>query len=293
MVLLEDLRNEDEMKIRWTTVLLLLVFFAGLGLILYPSFSDWWNYQHQSRAIVGYVEQVENLDEAQYEQMLYLARQYNERLVSRGGSFALNDEENAEYESLLNVDGSGIMCYLEIPKIDTRLPVYHGSDESVLQVALGHLPWSSLPVGGESTHTVISGHRGLPSAKLLTNLDQMENGDIILIRVLKETLTYQVDQILTVLPDEMENLTIEPGQDYCTLVTCTPYGINTHRLLVRGHRIPNLTEREIEDMTVRHYDPVIIASLAGAAAMIIGLVIYLIYRRRKKKRARWAHRHRA
>lgn len=281
------------MKIRWTTVLLLLVFFAGLGLILYPSFSDWWNYQHQSRAIAGYVEQVENLDETQYEQMLYLAREYNGRLVSRGGSFNLNDAENAEYESLLNVDGSGIMCYLEIPKIDTRLPVYHGSDEAVLQVALGHLPWSSLPVGGESTHTVISGHRGLPSAKLLTNLDQMENGDIILIRVLKETLTYQVDQILTVLPDEMENLTIEPGQDYCTLVTCTPYGINTHRLLVRGHRIPNLTEREIEDMTVHHYDPVIIGSLIGAAAMVIGLVIYLIYRRKKKKRARRAHRHRA
>ncbi|MCM1544992.1 MAG: class C sortase [Ruminococcus sp.] len=188
-----------------------------------------------------------------------------------------------EYESMLNVGGNGIMGYVEIPTIDVSLPIYHGTAESVLQIAVGHLEWTSLPVGGEGTHCVISGHRGLPSAKLFTNLDKLGNGDLFMLTVLNETLTYEVNQILIVKPDEVEELEIEKGKDYCTLVTCTPYGINTHRLLVRGHRIKTPSDIKINvSADAQTIDTLIITPIV-AAPMLLVLLVYLLVKYRKKK----------
>lgn len=213
------------------------MFLAGIGLLLYPTVSDYWNGLHQSRAIAGYDAAVEKLDTARYEELLAEARAYNEALLQNPARFTPTEEETERYRQLLDVSGTGIMAYAEIPKLDTRLPVYHGTDDAVLQIAVGHIEGSSLPIGGAGTHTVLSGHRGLPSAKLFTDLDQLETGDRFALHVLGDTLWYEVDQILTVLPQEMDALAIDAKEDYCTLVTCTPYGVNTHRLLVRGHRI--------------------------------------------------------
>jgi sortase A len=197
----------------------------------------------------------------------------------------MSEEEEEEYNSQLDISGTGIMAYIEIPKINCSLPIYHGTDEATLQIAIGHIPGSSLPVGGESTHCVISGHRGLPSAKLFTNLDQMEVGDTFMIHVLNETLTYEVDQILTVLPNELQELQIQEGEDLCTLVTCTPYGVNTHRLLVRGHRIPNEETDVNGDAT--QIDPLWVAPLIAAVILAILLIWLLVkYRKPKKKQHR-------
>ena len=221
-----------------TTAVLFAALFAGLSLLLYPTVSDCWNSFHQSRAIASYSQEVASLNRTDYAAIWASAQAYNESLISRGGS-VLTESQKREYEDLLDTGGTGIMGQIEIPCIDVSLPIYHGTDESVLQVAAGHLEWTSLPVGGESSHCVLSGHRGLPSAKLFTNLDRLTEGDVFLIRVLNEVLTYEVDQILIVEPENIEPLQVVEGKDYCTLVTCTPYGINTHRLLVRGHRIEN------------------------------------------------------
>ncbi len=224
------------------TVLFILILFAGLSLLLYPSISNYWNSFHSTQAIANYTEEVTNLNHQEYDDLWDAARKYNEELSRHGTAYRLTDEQTQQYETLLNVSGLGIMGSIEIPEIDVNLPIYHGTDESVLQVAVGHLEWSSLPIGGDGTHCVLSGHRGLPSAKLFTNLDQLEKGDTFLLRILDEVLTYEVDQILIVEPQETAALQIEHGKDYCTLITCTPYGINTHRLLVRGHRIDTLQE---------------------------------------------------
>lgn len=220
------------------TLLLVLVFLAGISLLLYPTVSDYWNGLHQSRAIAGYDGAVQELNQTDYERMLAEAQSYNEALRQNPARFSPTEAEEKQYEMLLNVSGTGIMGYVEIPKLGTKLPVYHGTDDAVLQIAIGHIEGSSLPVGGPGTHSVLSGHRGLPSAKLFTNLDQLSEGDVFDLHVLGDVLRYEVDQILVVLPQEMDALAIEEGQDYCTLITCTPYGVNTHRLLVRGHRIP-------------------------------------------------------
>ena len=188
------------MRKHLSTIMLILVFLTGLSLLLYPTVSDYWNSTHQSRAIANYAENVAHLDKARYQQLWQEAKDYNAALLERESGFVLPDAQRADYEQLLNVSGLGVMGHVEIPRIDCSLPIYHGTEESVLQIAVGHLEWSSLPVGGESTHCVISGHRGLPSAKLFTNLDQLEKGDIFLLRVLDEVLTYEVDQILIVEP---------------------------------------------------------------------------------------------
>lgn len=214
-----------------STALLILILLAGLCLLLYPGFANWWNGMHQSRAIAAYAQQVSQLTEADYTQYWDAAHAYN-RLLAQGGA-----DITQSYETLLDPTGSGVMGYLEIPAIDCVLPIRHGSSEAVLRAAVGHLDWSSLPVGGTSAHCVLSGHRGLPSAKLFTDLDKLVIGDVFHLQVLGTTLTYRVDQILTVLPGETGELRIKDGQDYCTLVTCTPYAINTHRLLVRGCRV--------------------------------------------------------
>ena len=273
------------LKRHWSTVLLLIILLAGLGLLGYPTFADWWNSFHQSRAIAGYSEQVSKIDDAEYEKMLEDAREYNKTLLEKGvGRFIMTDEEREEYNSLLDIDGSGIMGYVEIPKINVSLPIYHGTDEAVLQIAVGHIEGSSLPVGGEGTHCVISGHRGLPSAKLFTDLDQLTEGDIVQITVLDETLTYEIDQIRIVLPNELEELALDPKKDYLTLVTCTPYGINSHRMLVRGHRIDNPDAHDVRvtsdasQIKPLHVLPVVI----GIIAVI--LVIYMIVSSRRRSR---------
>lgn len=270
----------------WTTVFLVLLLLAGVSLLLYPSLSDYWNSMHQTRAIASYAETVSQLDTAQYDEMWKAARDYNRSLAQRETAFALTDEQKAAYESLLDVSGLGVMGYIEIPGIDCSLPIYHGTEESVLQVAVGHLEWSSLPVGGEGTHCVLSGHRGLPSAKLFTNLDKLAVSDTFLLRVLDEVLTYEVDQILIVEPEQVDALGIVPGEDYCTLVTCTPYGINTHRLLVRGHRVENTPEAARMHVTAdaTQFDPLLVAPVLTIPVLLLLLMILLVPKRRRKSR---------
>ena len=270
----------------WTTLILVLLLLAGVSLLLYPSLSDYWNSMHQTRAIASYAETVSQLDTAQYDEMWKAAQDYNRSLAQRETAFALTDEQKAAYESLLDVSGLGVMGYIEIPGIDCSLPIYHGTEESVLQVAVGHLEWSNLPVGGEGTHCVLSGHRGLPSAKLFTNLDKLAVGDTFLLRVLDEVLTYEVDQILIVEPEQVDALGIVPGEDYCTLVTCTPYGINTHRLLVRGHRVENTPEAARMHVTAdaTQFDPLLVAPVLAIPVLLLLLMILLVPKRRRKSR---------
>ena len=271
-------------KEKLSNIILIVVFLVGLSLLLYPTVSDYWNSMHQSKAIAGYAEAVANLDDDRYEQLWADAQRYNETLIESGGPRELTDEEREEYEAQLNVSGNGIIGYIEIAKINCSLPIYHGTDEGVLQIAIGHIEGSSLPVGGESTHCVLSGHRGLPSAKLFTDLDQLVEGDTFVLRVLDETLTYEVDQILIVLPNELEALQIEEGKDYCTLVTCTPYGVNSHRLLVRGHRVENAVDANAARVTAdaMQIEPLLIAPLV-AVPMLLLLLIYLLVSTHKIK----------
>lgn len=268
-----------------TTVLLILAFLAGLSLLLYPTVSDYWNSLHQSRAITEYAEQVNDLDNEMYEQLWADARSYNQTLLQNPDRYEMTDEERAEYESLLDVSGTGIIGYIEIPLIGCSLPIYHGTEESVLQIAVGHIEGTSLPVGGAGCHSVLSGHRGLPSAKLFTDLDKLTVGEDFILRILDETLTYEVDQILIVEPYELDALAIDPERDYCTLVTCTPYGINSHRLLVRGHRIENQEEARLVRVTAdaMRIEPVIVAPLAALPMLLLLLIVLLIPKKPRKK----------
>ena len=270
----------------WITGLLVLLLLAGLSLLLYPAVSDYWNSLHQTRAIAGYAEGVAALDGTRYEELWQAARDYNDALARHETDFAPDGERLADYASQLDASGNGVMGYIEIPSIQVSLPIYHGTDEAVLQVAVGHLEWSSLPVGGESTHCVLSGHRGLPSAKLFTNLDRLAVGDVFLLRVLDEVLTYEVDQILIVEPSETDALRIVGGMDYCTLVTCTPYGVNTHRLLVRGHRIENAEEARTVRVTADavQIEPLLVAPIAAIPLLAVLLIALLIPRRAKNRR---------
>lgn len=257
---------------------------VGLSLLLYPTFSDYWNSLHQTRAIAGYSEVVADLDDGAYEELLEAARDYNQRLYEAGTHWTLTDEELEDYNSRLAMSSAGIMGYISIPKIGVTLPIYHGTGDSALQKGAGHLEGSSLPVGGESTHCVLSSHRGLVSAKLFTDLDQLGIGDNFTITVLSETLTYEVDQILIVLPTELDALTIQEGQDYCTLVTCTPYGINTHRLLVRGHRVDTEdTTKVVVAGDAIQLESSVIAPLVAAPILIFLLLVLLVATRKRKK----------
>ena len=267
------------------TILLVLILLVGLSLLLYPSVSDYWNSLHQTKAIATYAEDVANLNQNQYGEIWAAAERYNASLADRDNAYLLSDAQKEEYERLLNVSGLGIMGYIEIPSIDCSLPVYHGTEESALQIAVGHLEWSSLPVGGRSTHCVLSGHRGLPSAKLFTNLDKLQMGDVFMLRVLDEVLTYEVDQILIVEPQETGALQIEEGQDYCTLVTCTPYGINTHRLLVRGHRIDTVEEAKTVRVTADaiQIEPLLVAPVVAIPILLLLLILLLLPRQPQRK----------
>ncbi len=266
--------------------LLILIFAAGLSLLLYPSIANYVNELHGSKAISDYSASVSNLNQEQYEKMIQDAHDYNLSLYQRTNAYLLDDEQKLAYQELLNLGGNGIMGYTEIPSIAVSLPVYHGTDDAVLQTAVGHLEWTSLPVGGVNTHCVLSGHRGLPSAKLFTNLDKLVEGDIFLLRILNEVLTYEVDQILTVLPEDSSALQIEEGMDYCTLVTCTPYGINSHRLLVRGHRIENTEAAVAVHITgeALQIEPLIVASAIGVPMLLLLMIIVLLSGGKKKKR---------
>lgn len=271
---------------KWPTVLLIVIFIVGLGVLLYPTVSNWWNSFHSSRAISNYAERVANINEDEYNKLLESAYQYNKSLLEKPSQYSMSSADQAEYNSQLDFEGDHILGYIEIDKIKVSLPIYHGTSDTVLQVAVGHVDWSSLPVGGESTHSVLSGHRGLPSAKLFTNLDRLEEGDTFVIRVLNEILTYEVDQILVVLPSETKPLEIVEGEDLCTLVTCTPYGINTHRLLVRGHRVENKPDHQkvkiISDAT--RIEPLVIAPVIAIPILVILLVTVLIRDKRRGKK---------
>ena len=232
-----------------STLSLFAILLIGMGVLLYPTFSNWWNKRHATQAIASYTQAVEDMSEKEREEMLALAVAYNERVSKIGFRTTLTDTELSEYRKILDITGTGIMGYIQIPVINVSLPIYHTTEESVLQIAAGHLEGSSLPIGGESSHAALSGHRGLPSARLFTDLDRMREGDIFTITVFDHTVTYRVDQIRIVLPYEIDDLEIIDGEDHVTLITCTPYGINTHRMLVRGTRIENLTEEEIIEVT--------------------------------------------
>lgn len=274
------------MKKHASTIFLVLILLIGLSLLLYPTFADWWNSFTQTRVIASYSQEVAGIDDDRYAELWEAAREYNRSLLERDNSFLLPEEKLEEYNSLLNIGGNGIMGYIEIPEQKITLPIYHGTDETVLQIAVGHLDWSSLPVGGESSHCILSGHRGLPSAKLFTDLDKVVEGDVFLLRVLDEVLTYEVDQIRIVLPNEMDDLIITEGEDYCTLVTCTPYGINSHRMLVRGHRIENLEEVRTVRVTADaiQIEPAVVAPFLAAPFLLIMLIVLMLPKGKKKRK---------
>lgn len=274
------------MRRNLTTILLIFILIIGLSLMLYPSFADWWNASRSSKAITTYAENVANLDREKYDLLWDDAREYNMSLLYRTNEYLLSDEQKERYSSILNISGTGIMGYIEIPSIDVTLPIYHGTEENVLQVAAGHLQWSSVPVGGSSTHCVISGHRGLPSARLFTDLDKLVEGDIFLFRILDEILTYEVDQIRIVEPHQTEDLLIQEGEDLCSLVTCTPYGINTHRLIVRGHRVANLEEAKAVRVTADaiQIEPLVVAPMMAAPILLILFITLFIPKPRNRGR---------
>ena len=267
------------MKKNKSTIILILVFFVGLSVMLYPTISDYINQLHQTRAVANYAADVDKLSDADYTAYFEAADAFNAQIAADPDALYFPDRFPS-YESTLDVTGTGIMGYLTIEKISVELPIYHGTSDAVLQVAAGHLEGTSLPVGGASTHGVISAHRGLPSAKLFTNLDELEVGDTFTVTVLDRVLTYEVDLISIVLPDETDLLQPTPGKDYLTLMTCTPYGINTHRLLVRGHRVETVENQKHIRVTADavRVQPAVVAPLlavpllvllgAGAAAVV-------------------------
>ena len=271
------------MKKHSSTFILIFVFLIGLSLLLYPSLSNYWNSFHSSKAIASYAEQAAQLDDDKYHAIWDAAIQFNKTLQTRADKYHLTDEQESLYYQLLDMGDTGIMGYIEIPSLGVSLPIYHGTSEAVLQIAVGHLEWTSLPVGGESTHCVVSGHRGLPSARLFTDLDKVVVGDIFTLCVLDEILTYEVDQILIVEPDETDPLLIEKGKDLCTLVTCTPYGVNSHRMLVRGHRVENRAEATAVRVTADaiQIEPAIVAPIVATPMLLILLVILLIPKSKK------------
>lgn len=274
------------MKKNRSTIILILIFLVGLSVMLYPTVSDYVNQRHQSRALASYDETVNEMSDADYTAYFEAADAYNQRLAATPNSF-FTPEQVSGYDETLDVSGTGIMGYITIPRIGVELPVYHGTSDGVLQVAAGHLEGSSLPVGGAGTHAVISAHRGLPSAKLFTNLDQLEVGDTFTITVLDRVLTYEVDRISIVLPTETDLLQPVEGQDYVTLMTCTPYGINTHRLLVRGRRIT--TPDKLKHIRVTSdaikIEPILTAPIMALPLLLV-LLFWLLFAPRKRSSAK-------
>lgn len=266
-----------------TTILLTILLIIGIGITSYPFLSEYYNSRHQTEVVGDYEKKVKSIDSNKKNNILSNAKKYNEQLPKSDiPNLNLTDDKNISYNSELNVDKSGIMAFVEIPKISKKLPIYHGTSKEVLEVAIGHIPGTSLPVGGLGTHAVISGHRGLPSAKLFTDIDQLENGDLFYIHVFNKKLAYEVDQILTVEPDDVSALKIEDKKDLVTLVTCTPYGVNSHRLLVRGHRIPYNKAGEVGISEAILMEPLkVIAFISTLLALIVVLFLKIwdLYRK--------------
>ena len=248
----------------------------GLGLLAYPTFADWWNSLHQARAIQSYAAAVANLDREEYDRIIAEAEKYNQELSRTGSVWNMQEAQIREYNYQLAIDDSGIMGYIDIPKINIKLPLYHGTDERILNIAIGHIAGTSLPVGGDGSHCVLSGHRGLPSAKLFSDLDKLTEGDVFTISVLNETYSYEVDQIRVVVPTNLSELKILPGEDLCTLVTCTPYGINTHRLLVRGHRVENANGNAQVVADALQMEPAFVAPFIMIPFLVILLMVLFL-----------------
>ena len=291
--------NKKKKSHRGSNLLLLLILLIGAAIAGYPAFSEYWNSMHQSRAIMGYAERVAELSNDEYMDVWNDSLEYNRRLAADPNPWDMSDEEMDEYEKQLNVDGTGNMGFISIPKISVNLPVYHGTSDSVLQTSIGHIDGTSLPCGSVhsnpedysevefASHSVLSGHRGLPSAKLFSDLDAMEEGDVFYLTILDQTLTYQVDKITVIVPEDSSELVLFPGKDYCTLMTCTPYGVNTHRLLVRGVRVEN--DKELLDVRVTadalKIEPLyVVPFIAGPVLLLMIIWVVLFAGRRKKSR---------
>ena len=283
---------------RVSNTILVLILLAGIAIAAYPAFSDYWNSMHQTRAIQSYAERVAELDNEAYTAVWEAALDYNRRLAENPNPWAMEDEDIEDYERQLNVDGTGNMGFISIPKIDVNLPLYHGTSDAVLQTSIGHIDGTSLPAGSVhpdpddfskveyASHSVLSGHRGLPSAKLFSDLDAMEVGDVFYLTVLDQTLTYQVDKISVILPEDSSELSLFPGKDYCTLMTCTPYGINTHRLLVRGVRVEN--DKELLDVRVTadalKVEPLYVVPFIAAPVLLLLILWVVLFPGKKKRR---------
>ena len=269
------------MKKHMSTIIAILVFITGLSLLLYPTVSNYWNSKHQSRVVANYSDTLAKMDKKEKQAAIDQAVQYNESLVLNGNRFSPSDSELSLYKSLLNADGTGMMGYITIPEIRCKLAIYHSVDDSVLQVGVGHLEGSSLPVGGSSTHCVISGHRGLPSARLFTDIDRLEKGGLFYLHVYGKVLAYEVDKISVVEPEDYGPLEIEEGKDLCTLLTCTPYGINTQRLMVRGHRVvDSLYDESNITSDAARVDTLVVASCVGVVFLLVGIIVSKIWRLR-------------
>ena len=285
---------------RATNIILVLILLVGAGIAGYPAFSEYWNSMHQSRAIMGYAERVAELSNAEYEEVWKASLDYNRRLAKNPNPWNMTEQEAADYESQLNVDGTGNMGFISIPKINVDLPIYHGTSDAVLQTSIGHIDGTSLPSGAVhpdpenydrveyASHSVLSGHRGLPSAKLFSDLDAMEEGDVFYLTILDQTLTYRVDKITVIVPEDSSELVLFPGKDYCTLMTCTPYGINTHRLLVRGIRVEN--DKELVDVRVTadalKIEPLQVVPFIAAPVLLL-MILWVIFMAGGKKRSRY------
>lgn len=261
------------------------VFVGGMLVFLYPTISNYWNTLQQGRAIAEYTQTVNKMRPGQIQQTWDEAEAYNRELLSNPARYHLSHSQMQRYLSLLDIGKTGMMGHIEIEKLGVDLPIYHTTEDSVLQVGAGHVPGSSLPTGGAGTHTILSGHRGLPSAKLFTNLDELEEGDRFVLHVLDRDLAYQVDQIRVVEPKELSNLKIIPGQDYATLVTCTPYAINTHRLLVRGHRVPYGGDAGYVAADAVAMDPVMVSLAISVPVLGIIVAITVTHLRRRRNQA--------
>ena len=292
--------NGKKKKHRVSNLILVLILLVGVAIAGYPAFSDYWNSMHQSRAIQGYAERVAELTNDEYVAVWENALDYNRRLACNPNPWAMTEEDFDDYEQQLNVDGTGNMGFISIPKINVNLPIYHGTSDRVLQTSIGHIAGTSLPTGSEhpdeddyekvkfASHSVLSGHRGLPSAKLFSELDAMVIGDVFYLTILDQTLTYQVDKITVILPEDSSELTLFPGKDYCTLMTCTPYGINTHRLLVRGVRVEN--DKELIDVRVTadalKIEPLYVVPFIAGPVLLL-MILWVVFFAGRKKKSRY------
>lgn len=271
------------MQSRKTTILLLAAFFAGLSVLLYPAVSSFWNSKTQSEAIIDYETILNSYQPEDYSLVFDAAEDYNAQLASLDYPLREYSELETAYDETLDITGTGMLGYLRIPKINQELPVYHGTSDTVLNVAAGHFQGTSFPIGGKNTHSVVSAHRGLPTATLFTYLDRLEIGDTFSFTILDREVTYEVDQIRIVEPNDVELIQIEEGKSYCTLLTCTPYGINTQRLLVRGHQIDAAQKQNIYITNEAYRVDTLLVMPVVALPIIFILLIYVMFAPVKKE----------